>query len=359
MYQKKSVLSINGSDSMASVGVLADARVITELGGHALTAVTSVTVLDSQGQHAVYDLPADVVAGQVRATMHDQWPAAVKVGLLRHADTLAAMRSELVGHSCLVMAPGLTTSAGQPLADEGVARLWERDLFPLAALLLLRVAEAEAVLGMRVRTDGDMERAARLLASTGAGAVLLRGGRLSQDRLTAYLLCGTEGRFFSSANMEGWQRHGVGGALSSAIATRMAMGDTVAQAVTTAHAYVHSRVVYAVQNTSHAMRSADIYNQFMSLVAANYATEHNLSAYAARLAVTPRYLSMVTAHTVGRTPKQIFDTCLAQKASELLLTSHLTVQEVAQRLGFSSQASFCQFFSRVMGQPPSAYRLNH
>lgn len=356
MYKEIPVLSINGSDSMASVGVQADARVITELGGHALGALTSVTVQDSQGQHAVCDLPADVVAGQVRAVMSDMHPVAVKVGLLRHASTLSAVRDVLAGHPCLVMAPGLITSAGLPLADDGVARLWERDLFPLAALLLLRVNEAEAVLGMRVRTDGDMERAARLLASTGAGAVLLRGGRLSQDRLTAYLWCGAEGRFFSSANKEGWQRHGVGGALSSAIATRMAMGDTVSQAVTTAHAYVHSRVVYAVQSTSRAMRPADIYNRFMSLVAAHYATEHSMSAYAARLAVTPRYLSMVTAQVVGRTPKQIFDTCLAQKASELMLTSHLTIQEVSQRLGFTSQSAFCQFFSRVMGQAPSAYR---
>ncbi len=359
MYKEIPVLSINGSDSMACAGVQADARTITALGGYALTAVTSVTVQDSQGIGSVHDLPADVVAGQVRAVMRELHPRAVKVGLLRHADTLMAVRRELEGHSRLVMAPGLITSSGRQLVSDDVVRLWESTLFPCAALLLLRVVEAEAVLGMRIRTDGDMERAARLLASTGAGAVLLRGGRLSQDRLTAYLLHGAEGRFFSSANMEGWQKHGVSSALSSAIAARMAMGDPLPQAVSAAHTYMHHRVVYAVAAGSRAMRPADIYNRFMSLVAAHYATDHNISSYSAQLAVSQRYLAMVTARVVDRTPKQILDACLAEKASALLSSSHLTVQEVAQRLGFSSQAAFCVFFCRLTGQTPSAYRDSH
>ena len=356
MYEEISVLSVNGSDTLARAGIQADARTIATLGGYALTAVTSVTVQDSQGIRSVHDLPADVVAGQVRAAMRERHPRAVKVGLLRHADTLSAVARELEGHPRLVMAPGLIASSGRRLVDDGVMRLWESTLFPQAALLLMRVAEAEAVLGMRIRTDGDMERAARMLASTGAGAVLLRGGRLSQDRLTAYLLDEGEGRFFSSANMEGWQRHGVSSALSSAIATRMALGDTVRQAVGAAHAYMHNRVVYAVESDTRAMRPADIYNQYMSLIAAHYATHHHVADYARLLAVSQRYLSMVTARVADRSPKQILDSCLAEKASALLLSSHLTVQEVSQRLGFTSQAAFCVFFAKQTGMSPSAYR---
>ena len=144
-----------------------------------------------------------MVAGQVRAILQESRPRAVKVGLLRHADTVRALADELQGHPRLVMAPGLIASSGKPLVDDDVMRQWESTLFPHATLLLMRVAETEAMLGMRIRTDSDMERAARLLASTGAGAVLLRGGRLVEDRLTAYLLNGGEGRFFSSANMDG------------------------------------------------------------------------------------------------------------------------------------------------------------
>ncbi|MGN0234182.1 MAG: bifunctional hydroxymethylpyrimidine kinase/phosphomethylpyrimidine kinase [Bacteroidaceae bacterium] len=356
MYEEISVLSINGSDSTARAGIQADTRTITALGGYALTAITSVTVQDRHGISGVHDLPAHMVAGQVRAILSERHPRAVKVGLLRHTDTLAAVARELQDHTRVVMAPGLTASSGRSLVEPDVVRMWESTLFPYAALLQLRVAEAESILGMRIRTDYDMERAARLLASTGARSVLLRGGRLSQDRLTAYLLTGDEGHFFSSANMEGWQRHGVSSALSSAIATRMAFGDSVSEAVSAAHAYMHNRVVYAVGDSTHAMRPADIYNQYMSLIAAHHTTIHRVDEYARLMAVSHRYLSMVTARVADRSPKQILDSCLTEKASALLLSSHLTVQEISQRLGFSSQATFCIFFNRQTGLSPSAYR---
>lgn len=352
-----SVLSINASDSMAQVGIQADIRTITALGGNALTAITSVAIQDNQNARRVYNLSPEAVAGQIRAVKHKCHPLAVKVGLLGHSDTLMAVEKELEGSQNIVMAPGMISSSGLQMVEADVVRLWERNMFPKATLLLLRVAEAELILGMRIRTDGDMERAARLLLSTGAQAVLLRGGRLSEDRLTAYLLDSQKGQFFSSTNTEGWQRHGVSSALSSAIATRMALGDSIAQSVSNAHAYMHSQVVYAVDNRAmHAFRPADIYNNFMSLIAAHYATEHNIASYASRLSVSQRYLNMVTLRMVGRTPKQILDSCLVGKASSLLLNSRLTIQEVSQRLGFSSQASFCIFFGRQTGQTPSEHR---
>lgn len=342
---------------MAQVGIQADIRTITALGGNALTAITSVAIQDDNNVRRVYDLPSEAVAGQIRAVMNKCRPLAVKIGLLCHSDTLMAVERELEGSRNIVMAPGMISSSGLQMIQTDMIRLWERKLFPKATLLLLRAAEAELTLGMRIRTDGDMERAARLLLSTGAQAVLLRGGRLSEDRLTAYLLDSQKGRFFSSTNTEGWQRHGVSSALSSAIATRMAMGDSIAQSVSNAHAYMHTQVVYAVDcGSRHAFRSADIYNNFMSLVAAHYATEHSIASYASRLSVSQRYLNMVTLRMVGRTPKQILDSCLTSKASSLLLNSRLTIQEVSQRLGFSSQASFCIFFGRQTGQTPSEYR---
>ena len=88
MYEEISVLSINGSDSTARAGLQADARTITALGGFALTAVTSVTTQGRQGISSVHDLPAGMVAGQVRAILQESRPQAVKVGLLRHADTV-------------------------------------------------------------------------------------------------------------------------------------------------------------------------------------------------------------------------------------------------------------------------------
>ena len=131
MYEEISILSINGSDSSACAGIQADARTITALGGYALTAITSVTVQDRHGISSVYDLPAHMVAGQVRAILSQQHPRAVKVGLLRHTDTLAAVAQELQYHTRVVMAPGLIASSGEALVEPDVVRMWETALSPM------------------------------------------------------------------------------------------------------------------------------------------------------------------------------------------------------------------------------------
>lgn len=188
---------------------------------------------------------------------------------------------------------------------------------------------------------------------------MLRGGHIQEGHLTALLMHGDGHRFFSSQNVMGWQRHGVFGALSSAIATRYAIGDNTVQAVANAHAYIHSRVVYAVSGTSASplLRPADIYNAFLSLLAGNYTLEHDVSFYAARLCVSPRYLRCVTDKTVGRSPKQVISDYILHEACSMLHGTRLTIQEISRHLGFSSQAQFARFFAKEKGCSPLSYRL--
>lgn len=180
---------------------------------------------------------------------------------------------------------------------------------------------------------------------------------MAAGRLTALLYSPSSARFFTSLNTDGWQRHGVGGALSSAIATRLAMGDSVEEAVTRGHDYVHSQVVYAVSGEPRGGRAADIYAQLMSLIAAHYHKAHNVSFYAEQLHITPRYLSAVTRKAVGKSPKQVIDEYLAAESISLLRSSRLTVQQTAIRLGFASQSEFSKFFRRMHGLSPSEARF--
>lgn len=353
---RPAVLTITGSDNTGGAGIQADIRTIAAMGGEALTAVTSVTVQDGRGIQTIMDLPCDLVVGQTRAVVEARHPHVAKVGMVRDARTIRALRAELAGCRQLVLVPGIVSSRGERLLDDEALAALRRWLIPEAAILLLRCNEAELLLGRPIATDDDMLRAAEALTDMGAGAVLLRGGHQTARRLTALLLADGHPRFFSSQNTDGWQRHGVGGALSSAIATRLALGDDVLTAVTQAHAYVHSRVVYAVEGHTASQRPADLYNALMTLVADNYRTSHTVSFYAERLAITPRYLSQVTRRVVGKSPKQVVDDYLAQEASALLLGSRLTIAEVARQLGFSSPAAFSRFFSESHGCAPRSFR---
>ncbi|MBQ7526164.1 MAG: helix-turn-helix domain-containing protein [Bacteroidaceae bacterium] len=237
-----------------------------------------------------------------------------------------------------------------------------------------------------------MLEAAHLLHEVGAEWVLLRGGQHTKERLTALLShelpnCSAtngqlphfeeclrvaespqssgiealpqrgsgEGAFFTSYNIDGWQRHGVAAALSAAITTRLGMGDDVPTAVRNAHDFIHSQVVYAKPDET-AHRAIDHYNAFVSLVAEHYRTAHDVAFYADHLCITTRYLSEVTNRVVGKSPKQIIADYIMSEAKKYLGTTRLTIQEIADRLGFSSQALFCKFFKSQEKTSPSEYR---
>lgn len=387
------ILSITGSDGTGGAGVQADVKTISGLGAVAVTAITSVIVQSHGGIHRVHHLPADVVAAQVEAVVDDVHPAAIKLGLIDGAEAIAAVRDLIVGCPRIVCDPGILSSHGTRLMTDDALTSLRRHLLPETTLLMLRCSEAELLLGTTIRTDADMLRVARQLTQMGPQWVMLRSGQHTQGRLTALLYGepsspeqgggqreGAYEQFFSSYNIEGWQRHGVGGALSSAIATRLAFGDDVPTAIRHAHDYLHSQVVYAVEPHSSPLpfeslkvnydqekrcpaqvqgprqRPAELYNRLLNLIAAHHRTAHDVAFYADRLAITPRYLSQITRHVVDKSPKQIIDEYLLHEAETMLRTTSLSIQEISWQLGFSSPVQLSKFVQKQRGCSPTELR---
>lgn len=351
------VLSITGSDSSCSSGLQQDLGVMTAMGARALTVASCIVLQDDIHIQEVLPLPVPFVTRQLTGVLSSCHPQAVKVGLLPDKDAVKAVASELAGCGKVVIAPGILSSHGVPLVDKATLLAIRQYLVPMATLLVLRCAEAERLLGFAIATDEDMLHAARLLVSMGAGNVMLRGGKVFEGRITALLADAGKHTFFSSYNIDGWQQHGVGGALAMAIATRMGMGDDVPEAISRAHEYVHSRIVYSV-NAGRRLRPADIYNEFLNLIASNHCHAHDVAFYAGRLSISPRYLSQITADVVGKAPKQVISDYLFLEAKQLLANSRLSVKEVSCKLGFSNVALFCRFFRLRQQQSPNVYRLS-
>ena len=340
------ILSINGSDSSGQSGIGADIQTIAALGGYAVSAVTCI---------GDYTLPSDVVLKQAEKSISTLHPKAIKAGLVTDSETVRMLHDEVIACRRLVVAPGIYDAEGRQMVSDDVIEAIARYLVPEALLLMLRCRDAEKMLGISIRTDDDMLDAARRLHEMGAEWVLLRGARHIKGRLIALLYGQNKTQFFSSYNTEGWQKHGVAGALSAAITTRLGMGDDVPTAVRNAHDFIHSQVVYAKPDEMGG-RSIDIYNRFISLVAEHYRTAHDVAFYADRLCITTRYLSGVTDKVVSKSPKQIIADYIMSEAKTFLDTTRLTIQEIADRLGFSSQVLFCKFFKSQENISPSDYR---
>ncbi len=350
------ILCVTGSDCAGKTGIQADIRTVSDLGGYALTAITCLTTVEENGCLSIHDIDSTLIREQLTTTMTAFQPKVAKVGLIRRASDIKIVRDEIVGCRHTVCSPGILSSGGKRLVDDDTLWAMKRYLLPEVSLLMLRCDEAEIILGMSIRTDEEMISACRQLRKAGAEWVLLRGGKHQADRLTALLYGEGTCEFFTSYNIEGWQRHGVGGALSSAIAARLALGDDMKTAIDRAHEYIHSCIVYAVEDDSCSPRSADVYSQFVSLVAKYYTEAHDVNFYADKLSVGTRYLLRVTRKVVGKTPKQIICEYIITEAKSLISTSRLPIYVIGERLGFSSQPTFCKFFMKHEGCSPSSIR---
>ena len=118
----KTILTITGSDSTGGSGVQADIRTIAALGGYAVSAVTSITVQNTVGIQAFYDLPADIVKGQIEAIINDMQPDTVKIGMIRTTDTLAVIVEALSKYRPhhIIYDPIVTASNGDRLMTDDV-----------------------------------------------------------------------------------------------------------------------------------------------------------------------------------------------------------------------------------------------
>lgn len=240
------VLAIAGSDSGGGAGLQADIKTITMLGAYAATAVTAVTVQDTRGVSAVHPVPPEIVAAQVRAVLADIGADAVKIGMLGDAATIEAVADALEGFAGpVVLDPVMVAKGGAALlATEAVAALVER-LLPMAAVVTPNAPELAALTGTEVEDEADLLLAAQELLDSGACAVLAKGGHLAGDEVADWLVTRDGTRCFAGPRILTRHTHGTGCTLASALATGLAQGRTLADAVAEARAYVAGAIAHA------------------------------------------------------------------------------------------------------------------
>jgi hydroxymethylpyrimidine/phosphomethylpyrimidine kinase len=133
----------------------------------------------------------------------------------------------------------MIAKGGASLLDKDAVDALVLRLLPLASLVTPNVPEAEALTGLKIRTQSDMERAADAILGLGPSAVLMKGGHLEGDTVLDLLRTadGAEHRF-EGPRIISRSTHGTGCTLASAIAAGVAEGLTLAGAVGRARDYV-------------------------------------------------------------------------------------------------------------------------
>jgi hydroxymethylpyrimidine/phosphomethylpyrimidine kinase len=238
------ILSIAGSDSGGGAGIQADIKTVTALGGYAMTAITAVTVQDSTGVHGFHPVPPQIVAEQIRVVMADIGADAIKIGMLVSGACVKAVADALESFSAvpLVVDTVMVAKGGAALLDDaGIAGMKAR-LFPRAALITPNAPEAARLAGIAVETVDDLARAGKKLRDMGARAVLVKGGHLPGETVSDVLVddCGVQR--FSAPRVASNSTHGTGCTLASAIATGLAQGLSLPDAILRARSFVHEAI---------------------------------------------------------------------------------------------------------------------
>src|SRR3954468_18488070 len=232
------ILIIAGSDSGGGAGIQADIKTVTMLGGHALTAVTAVTAQNTMGVTGVHPVPAEMILAQIDAVVSDLGVDAVKIGMIGSAFAAEQVARRLVHLKPLqpelpiVFDPVMVATSGSPLADDATIAAFGR-LMEISTITTPNLPELN-----RLTSEEDPVAAALHLVGEHGCAVLIKGGHEEGDALADALI--------ETDNMTSWQgqridtrsTHGTGCTLASAIATFLAEGSTLADAVARARDFV-------------------------------------------------------------------------------------------------------------------------
>ncbi|MEV6790513.1 bifunctional hydroxymethylpyrimidine kinase/phosphomethylpyrimidine kinase [Streptomyces sp. NPDC051320] len=232
------VLTVAGSDSGGGAGIQADLKTMLALGVHGMSVLTAVTAQNSLGVHGAWELPADAVRAQYRAVVDDIGVQAVKTGMLSSAElveTVAALLAET--DAPVVVDPVGVSKHGDPLLAASALDAVRTKLLPRATVATPNLDEVAQLTGVQVRTENDLPQAAAAVLSYGPRWALIKGGHLMGEAVDL-LTDGTEQHWLRAPRHDNRHTHGTGCTLASAVASYLARGLAVPDAVTAAKEYV-------------------------------------------------------------------------------------------------------------------------
>lgn len=247
------VLTIAGSDSGGGAGIQADIKTMQAFSCFATSVITAITAQNSIGVTGIENVSNDMVQKQLDAVFSDFPVSAVKIGMLSHQGVIEIVAQAIRRYKppFVVLDPVMVAKSGDALLLEQAVESLKNELLPLADVITPNLPEAEKLLNKKVGDVHQMEEAAKELSAfmlnslrPTAAAVVVKGGHLQSEQSDDLLYIGKHQEFFRfpSKRIDTPNTHGTGCTFSSAIASSLAWGLSVEQAVAQAKRYIHSAI---------------------------------------------------------------------------------------------------------------------
>jgi hydroxymethylpyrimidine kinase / phosphomethylpyrimidine kinase / thiamine-phosphate diphosphorylase len=235
----KRVLTIAGSDSGGGAGIQADLKAITLLGGFGMSVITALTAQNTVGVHGVHEIPPSFVEKQMEVVLSDIGADAIKTGMLAHSQIIKVVARKIrqYGLKHVVVDPVMVAKSGDSLLRKDAQEALIRELIPLAWVVTPNLPEASALAGFEVISLEEMRKACRRIHQLGAKHVVVKGGHL-KGRAVDLLYDGKRFEEIVAPRIKTKNTHGTGCTFASAIATLLARGEPVDEAVRKAKTFI-------------------------------------------------------------------------------------------------------------------------
>lgn len=232
--QKPAVLLIGGLDPQGCAGISADIMTVENHGCHPLPLITALTEQSSQGLTEFGLVSPSKMMAQYENCIADFDIKAIKIGLIPHLLTAKYIKDILLNfNGPIILDPVLaSTSGGVTVADDVKAFICD-DILPLVTLITPNLPE----LAMLTGNDVSVEEGAKSLRQLGVAACLIKGGH-AEGALAIDYFSSELADFYLYSDKTVDKVRGTGCVLASALASQLACGQDIRDAVVLAKAYV-------------------------------------------------------------------------------------------------------------------------
>lgn len=243
----KTALTIAGSDCSGGAGIQADLKTFSAHGVFGMSAIVSVVAENTSRVIRIHDVPPSIIEDQIDAVFEDIGVDAVKIGMLSSPACMLAVAAKLRQYApqYVVIDPVMYAKNGCALMEPSAIDTLIREVLPFASVLTPNIPETEKIAGMKIESTQDMEAAAKVICSMGCKHVLVKGGHAVGDALDV-LFDGSEFSYYRAARIPTKNTHGTGCTYSSAIASQLACGKPMREAVRCAKDYVTTAIAHAL-----------------------------------------------------------------------------------------------------------------
>lgn len=240
------VLSIAGTDPSGGAGIQADIKTISANQCYAASVITALVAQNTQGVQAIQEVSADFVIQQMHSVFNDLEISAVKIGMLHNENIIEAvsLMLEKIKLKHVVLDPVMVAKNGCELLSLNIIDFLKSRLFSLVSLITPNLFEAEKIIGRKIATPSDMEKVATEIGTQFNVNVLVKGGHLNAAQAMDVLYIAKEAshHWFFAERIQTKNTHGTGCTLSSAIASHLARGFRLQDAINSAKKYLSNAI---------------------------------------------------------------------------------------------------------------------